>query len=323
MTAKEARQRSVAMLEAVGLGHRIDHYPRQLSGGQKQRVAIARALVRRPKIVLADEPTAALDKASGREVVDLLQGLAREENCAILLVTHDNRSLDIADRILTLEDGKISSFTEGIAANSAQMVGAYTGIHRKGVLDRQLQEMPDTQFAEVLGEATAQFETMRRSLATVHADATQALLDQVIRVSATRVRDLVQAERATVYLVDRARGRLRSKVADHEGDTPLEIELPIGTGIAGQVAATGDPMNIPDAYSHPAFDPEVDRRTGFRTRAVLCMPIFNPRNEVIGVAQLLNKRGAPAFSVDDERRFREFAKSLGVALETCSRLMAS
>jgi ABC-type lipoprotein export system ATPase subunit len=69
----------------VGLSHRVDHYPHQLSGGQKQRVAIARALVRKPKIVLADEPTAALDKASGREVVEMLQRLASDQGCAILL----------------------------------------------------------------------------------------------------------------------------------------------------------------------------------------------------------------------------------------------
>ena len=115
---KESRQRSIEMLRAVGLEQRIDHYPHQLSGGQKQRVAIARALVRHPKIVLADEPTAALDKASGREIVDILHKLAKEQGCAILLVTHDSRILDVADRILTLEDGRISSFTKGLMVST-------------------------------------------------------------------------------------------------------------------------------------------------------------------------------------------------------------
>jgi putative ABC transport system ATP-binding protein len=91
----------------VGLGHRIDYYPDSLSGGQKQRVAIARALVNHPKIVLADEPTAALDKQSGRDVVDLMQSLAKEQGCTILMVTHDNRILDIADRIIEMEDGRL------------------------------------------------------------------------------------------------------------------------------------------------------------------------------------------------------------------------
>jgi putative ABC transport system ATP-binding protein len=98
---------ATAMLEAVGLGHRLDYYPDSLSGGQKQRVAIARALVSQPKIVLADEPTAALDKKSGREVVELMQTLSKQKGCTILLITHDNRILDIADRIVYMEDGKL------------------------------------------------------------------------------------------------------------------------------------------------------------------------------------------------------------------------
>lgn len=98
---------AAAMLESVGIGHRLDYYPDSLSGGQKQRVAIARALVSQPKIVLADEPTAALDKKSGREVVELMQTLAKQKGCTILLITHDNRILDIADRIIYMEDGKL------------------------------------------------------------------------------------------------------------------------------------------------------------------------------------------------------------------------
>ncbi|MFM5947195.1 MAG: ATP-binding cassette domain-containing protein, partial [Dolichospermum sp.] len=93
--------------ESVGLADRISYYPENLSGGQKQRVAIARALVSHPKIVLADEPTAALDKKSGRDVVELMQKLAKEQGCTILLVTHDNRILDIADRIIYMEDGQL------------------------------------------------------------------------------------------------------------------------------------------------------------------------------------------------------------------------
>jgi putative ABC transport system ATP-binding protein len=98
---------AVQMLEAVGLGHWAEYYPDHLSGGQRQRVAIARALISRPKIVLADEPTAALDKKSGRDVVELMQTLAKEQGCTILLVTHDNRILDIADRIVYMEDGRL------------------------------------------------------------------------------------------------------------------------------------------------------------------------------------------------------------------------
>jgi putative ABC transport system ATP-binding protein len=104
---QERRDRALAMLTLVGLEERTQYYPESLSGGQKQRVAIARALVSHPQIVLADEPTAALDKQSGRDVVDLMQKLAKEQGCTILMVTHDNRILDVADRIIYMEDGKL------------------------------------------------------------------------------------------------------------------------------------------------------------------------------------------------------------------------
>ncbi|WP_373539995.1 DevA family ABC transporter ATP-binding protein [Chamaesiphon sp.] len=105
VTAIEADRRIRQVFTAVGLDHRIDYYPSDLSGGQKQRVAIARALVSQPKIILADEPTAALDKKSGRDVVEIMEKLAKEQGCTILLVTHDNRILDLADRIIYMEDG--------------------------------------------------------------------------------------------------------------------------------------------------------------------------------------------------------------------------
>ena len=105
----EVKQRAIALLESVGLGEHVDYYPHNLSGGQKQRVAIARALVSHPKMVLADEPTAALDSKSGRNIVKLMQELAREQGCTILIVTHDNRILDVADRIVELEDGRITA----------------------------------------------------------------------------------------------------------------------------------------------------------------------------------------------------------------------
>jgi putative ABC transport system ATP-binding protein len=102
------------ILTTVGLEERADYYADSLSGGQKQRVAIARALVSQPKIVLADEPTAALDKKSGRDAVELMQKLAKEQDCTILLVTHDNRILDIADRIVYMEDGRLMDRPETI-----------------------------------------------------------------------------------------------------------------------------------------------------------------------------------------------------------------
>jgi putative ABC transport system ATP-binding protein len=95
---------------------RINYYPDNLSGGQKQRIAIARALVKHPPLVLADELTAALNKQSGRDVVEIMQRLAKEQGTAILLVTHDNRILDIADRIVEMEDGLLTRDAQNVVS---------------------------------------------------------------------------------------------------------------------------------------------------------------------------------------------------------------
>ena len=106
---RQKRERAVKILTQLGLGDRIDYKPQALSGGQKQRVAIARALVNRPALILADEPTAALDRQTGRDVMTLLQTLTREHGCTVLMVTHDNRILDVANRIINLVDGRLES----------------------------------------------------------------------------------------------------------------------------------------------------------------------------------------------------------------------
>lgn len=109
MTERERLTQAADMLKAVGLGDRLNYKPEQLSGGQRQRVSIARALVGKPRIVLADEPTASLDKQSGQDAVGILKQLAKELGTTILLVTHDYRILDIADRVVELEDGMIQN----------------------------------------------------------------------------------------------------------------------------------------------------------------------------------------------------------------------
>jgi putative ABC transport system ATP-binding protein len=106
---RERLARAGAMLEAVGVGDRADAPPAKLSGGQRQRVAVARALAGAPGLILADEPTAALDKQSGGEVVRLLRDLAKRRGVPILLVTHDPRILDIAERIVAMEDGRVTA----------------------------------------------------------------------------------------------------------------------------------------------------------------------------------------------------------------------
>lgn len=108
---RKGRQQAQNLLEQVGLGDKAKSLPRDLSGGQKQRVAIARALAGNPQLLMADEPTAALDSHSGHAVIELLRELAKSGGCTVLMVTHDPRILDVADRILYLEDGELKTQT--------------------------------------------------------------------------------------------------------------------------------------------------------------------------------------------------------------------
>ncbi|MFB6081807.1 MAG: ABC transporter ATP-binding protein [Halanaeroarchaeum sp.] len=103
----ETEERAVGLLERVGLGHRLDHFPSELSGGQKQRVAIARSLVNRPGILLADEPTGNLDRTTGRQILDLFQEITEEDDVAVVTVTHDALFEEYADRTVELVDGEI------------------------------------------------------------------------------------------------------------------------------------------------------------------------------------------------------------------------
>lgn len=108
MKRDEAVERGRAMLDKLNIADQADKLPRQLSGGQQQRVAIARALVHEPRLVVCDEPTAALDAKSGRRVMDLLREVALAPERTVIIVTHDNRIFDLADRILVMEDGRIT-----------------------------------------------------------------------------------------------------------------------------------------------------------------------------------------------------------------------
>ncbi|MFY0166290.1 ABC transporter ATP-binding protein [Bacillus anthracis] len=106
-TKQESEKRADHLLAAFGLGERKNHYPNQLSGGEKQRVAIARAFMNNPDLILADEPTASLDSKRAREVVEMMKREVKESQKAAIMITHDERMLDVCDRILTLRDGKL------------------------------------------------------------------------------------------------------------------------------------------------------------------------------------------------------------------------
>jgi len=117
--ADDARERAIAELDAVGLGHRTDHYPTQLSGGEQQRVAIARATAPRPELIFADEPTGNLDVTTGEEIVDLLFARRAQTGATLLIITHDEALAKRCERVLTMADGVIVSDTKTAAKGEA------------------------------------------------------------------------------------------------------------------------------------------------------------------------------------------------------------
>ncbi|MDJ0870085.1 MAG: ATP-binding cassette domain-containing protein [Myxococcota bacterium] len=317
----EARARTEAILDAVGLGDRFDASPGALSGGQKQRVAIARALVANPRMILADEPTASLDRRSGRDVVALMQRLAKEQGVTVVLVTHDNRILDVADRIVHLEDGRLTSFTDAVSSNTRQMMGLLAESNRKGELLRRVEDMRTEAFTAMLEQVTREAQEFVRITEQSSREAVESMLEQSLDAFNHKIVQVMGAEHGTLFLLDAQRGELWSKTSTDAG--PHEIRIPRDAGIAGAVVSSGIGLNIPDAYEDPRFYRGVDEETGFRTRSILAVPLRTAEGEVFGVAELLNKLSGDAFDEGDRRRFEDLTASMSAILRSWSRLRAA
>ena len=322
LTQAQRNERAKTMLEAVGLGMRLQHLPEELSGGQKQRVAIARALVRKPRIILADEPTASLDRKSGREVIELLRTLAQSLGTAVLLVTHDNRILDIADRIVTLEDGHLVSLSSSLAVNTGNILQGFTRLQRSGDLLQHVNALSTKQFLELLESVTAEFRQYVNVFQVGSRDVLQDLFDAVLEATVNKMVQIMHADRGTIYFVDKEAGMLRSRIATGDGTRRISIETGIENSLAGQVVVSGKPANVEDAYTSPFFNPQFDKASGYRTRSMLCMPILDAAGQIFAVGQIINRQHQQRFTGDDEEMFSIFAGPLGVILESCLALQA-
>jgi adenylate cyclase len=139
-------------------------------------------------------------------------------------------------------------------------------------------------------------------------------LEATLRLVMEQARNLMKADRSTLFMLSKDTGELWSKVATADGKNLMEIRIPANRGIAGYVASTGQPLNIPDAYKDPRFDPSTDQKTGYKTRNILCMPVFNTGKDLIGVTQLINKQQG-SFTTSDEEFMRAFNTQAGIALE--------
>lgn len=199
------------------------------------------------------------------------------------------------------------------------MLVSLAHVDRRGDLTRQVKDLPVPQFTHLLDQITREFEHFLQAIEMINNDALETMLEQILEAFTLKIGQILQADRTTIFLVDEERDELWSKVAQGEGEEFLEIRVPLGAGIAGHVATTGDYLNIPDAYSHPLFNRDVDKQTGYRTRNILCMPILSKeRDQVVAVVQLLNKLTEQPFDDRDERMFRQFADSIGIILESCN-----
>jgi len=322
LSRRQIREGSVEMLEAVGLGERMDYHPSELSGGQRQRVAIARALAAEPRILLADEPTASLDKNSGRDVVDRMQALAREQKVTVLIVTHDNRILDVADRVIALEDGRLTSFTDSVIRGTQRLMKLLADSHRKQDLHGEIERLSEAEFVAFLDEIRGRSDRFLEATALASDEAFEGMLDQALSASTYKLAQLCGAERASLFLVDRERRELWLRVAQEEGGKRVDFRMPLEAGIAGRVASTGESLRIDNAREHPLFNPAADQETGFRTRSILCVPVRDRAGSVFAVAQLLNRLDGAPFGAADEQRFSAFTEPLAVVLEGWWRMTA-
>ncbi|MBW4653250.1 MAG: GAF domain-containing protein [Kaiparowitsia implicata GSE-PSE-MK54-09C] len=188
---------------------------------------------------------------------------------------------------------------------------------RRGDLTRQVKALTPTQFGSLLTQITDEFEQSRRAIELLNNQSLEMVLEQILEAFTLKIGQVLQAGRTTIFLVDAEKQQLWSKVAQgSEGLT--NIRIPLNAGIAGYVATRGEGLSIANAYQHPLFNPEVDQQTGYHTRTVLCMPIFDTQRQVVAVAQLLNKAGDEPFNAADQTQFEEFAASIGVILESCN-----
>jgi GAF domain-containing protein len=171
----------------------------------------------------------------------------------------------------------------------------------------------------MLSGMTAESERFLETVALSGDEAFQGMLSQALIAFTRKLAQLLDVERASFFLVDEDRAELVLRVSQDVGSEE-ELRIPLGTGIAGAVAASGEPVRVDDAYSDLRFNRALDQRTGFRTRSILALPVRNRQGAVFGVAQLLNRRDGRPFELSDEERFARFTGDLGVILESWHRL---
>ncbi len=192
-----------------------------------------------------------------------------------------------------------------------------TQVSRTQALLSRVKNLSVNEFVCLLDFITAEFQQFLRALDLINNEALEAMLEKVLEAITLKIGQILQAERTTIFLVDYDKGQLWSKVVPDNAQIPLEIRTPINIGIPGHVAITGECLNIFETSSHPLFSPELEKQLGYKIYNLLCMPVVSSKNKIVAVVQLANKAGGIPFNCEDEERFRDFASSIGIILESC------
>jgi len=192
-----------------------------------------------------------------------------------------------------------------------------TQVNRNHALLRRVKDLSVDQFACLLDFITAEFQQFLRAIELINNETLENMLEKVLEAITLKIGQILQAEHTTIFLVDYDKGILWAKVPQDNVHKPLEIRTPIKMGIPGHVASTGECLNITQVQTHPLYSPELEKQIGYTFRNILCMPVVSSKNKIVAVVQLTNKTDNGSFDSEDEERFRDFAASIGIILETC------
>ncbi|MEA5497312.1 adenylate/guanylate cyclase domain-containing protein [Limnoraphis robusta Tam1] len=203
-------------------------------------------------------------------------------------------------------------------SNAGSILATLTQVDRMGLLADRVKNMPIGEFICILDFITAEFQQFLRAIDLINNEALETLLEQLLDAFTLKIGQIIQADRTTIFLINRSKNQLWYKTVQDETGETQEIRLPMAAGIIGHVANTGETVNVADIQTCSIFDAEVDQPPNYSVKNILCMPIFSSQNseEIVAVVRLLNKSEG-SFNQEDEQEFRSLADSIGIILESC------